>query len=152
MAAVGGHPCRPRHVRVLPQFDPLSEGDPPGGGVEVGVGGLVDVDLLAAQLGGGAGGVGRVGTDAAVGQAESDPEAGAALFYPGHGLLPSRMWSSWSGGCTLWSRSGGKSRSRTVGARRRGRRPTAGWAAAVMIAARSVGEKRRCLPRNVHGT
>src|SRR5438045_2492748 len=137
---------------LLPDRHPSGEGDPPGGGVEVGADGLVDVDLLAPQQCAGAGGVRRVGTDRAVGGAVADPEAGAALFYPGHGLLPSRMWSSWSGGCTLWSAGSIKSRSRTVGARRRGRRPSGGWAAAVTIAARSVAEKRRCLPRNVHGT
>jgi hypothetical protein len=43
---------------VLPDRDPLGEGDPAGGGVEVGVGGLVDVDLFAPQLRGGVGGVG----------------------------------------------------------------------------------------------
>src|SRR5690348_3325369 len=154
MAAVGRPPRRAGDVAGFPDGDPFREGDPSGGGVDVGVEGLLDVDLLAADFGGRLGGVPGVRADGAVGEPEPHAVAGGASFYPGHGLLPSsETWSSRSGGCTLRIGPGGKSRSRTVVVGfRRLRRPTAGRAEAATIAARSAGEKRRCLPRKVHGT
>src|SRR5205814_340450 len=151
VAAVGGPLGGAGEVAGLPDRHPLGQADAAERRVEVGVEGLFDVDLLAAQLGGGAGRVARVGADAAVGYPYPHAVAGAALFYPGHGLLPFRTWSSRSGGCTLRLAAGGKSLSRTVDVDlRRPCRPTAGRAEPATIAVRSVGEKRRCLPRNVH--
>ena len=94
VAGAGGPAGGSGEVGFLPELRPVGEGDPSGERVEVGVGGLVDVDLFAADEGGGLGGVGGVGADGAVGAAVADPVAGAALFYPGHGLLPFAMWSS----------------------------------------------------------
>ena len=122
VAAVGGPSGGAGDVAVFPERDPVGQGDASGGGVEVGVGGLVDVDLFAADLGGGAGGVGGVGADGAVGGAEADSVAGAALFYPGHGLLPSGMWSSGRDAWTLRRGAVVKSRRPTAGNPRLARR------------------------------
>jgi hypothetical protein len=94
VAAVGGPLGGAGLVSGFPDGDPLGEADPAGSRVEVGVVGLVEVDLLAAQLGGAVGGVAGVGADGAVGGAEPDAPAGTAVFYPCHGLLPSGSGSS----------------------------------------------------------
>ncbi|WP_240942250.1 hypothetical protein [Planosporangium thailandense] len=83
MAAVGRPLGRAGDVAGFPDGDPFGEGDPAEGGVEVGVEGLFDLDLLAAQFGGGLGGVPGVGADGAVGEPVPDAVAGGAFFYPG---------------------------------------------------------------------
>jgi hypothetical protein len=61
VAAVGGPLRWTGKVAGCPDRHPLFAGDPASGRVEVGVECLFDVDLLAADLGGGSGGVRGVG-------------------------------------------------------------------------------------------
>ncbi|MEO3931072.1 hypothetical protein ABGB07_45615 [Micromonosporaceae bacterium B7E4] len=68
VAAVGGPFRVAGDVAGFPDGDPFGESDAAEGGVEVGVEGLVEVDLLTPDVRGSVGGVGGAGGDGAVGE------------------------------------------------------------------------------------